>query len=337
MTANYTTKTTPIELSAATRVLYIPELLERILYFVITTSPPDIATSCKTANILRFTCSLWAGTINSSPTLSALAFRNHKLPPNRIGNLCLPFLQSLQFEFSQIDQMRYFEGKTTGLTELKQFIASQKLSTPAFPAVRKALGLPTTQPSSAKYLGSNILLLQPPPPESASTYLYFSGWGNKEWLASLETHVRPGDLYRLGNTIEFNYWYKLTSSSGDGNITGADLVAALTSVLGSFYKFRGGFFEVLHVELVVGKPLSTPPSIYYLHRWYLWHPKKFGGRGSTRDLMFDFICDRIVDVISFAGYITLIVAKEFIIICEGVYWGLRNRFRSVSNALHAAP
>ncbi|KAK6499000.1 hypothetical protein TWF481_011570 [Arthrobotrys musiformis] len=274
---------------AATKVLNIPELLEQILYFVLTSPELDTQDRCKAANILRETSSTWAGTIDSSPTLSVFAFRNRKLSPTHIaGDINIPFLQCLKFELSEIDQLRNSQGTQVGLKDLKKFKNSQRVYMSRFPKLRKAVEVmkyPFSPPSPIKYLASDVLLIQPPPPSTTGIYLHFYGWGDLAWIGWLGRYSKPYDHHKLGNTIEFKYWHKVTSSSsGDGNssnnVTGADLVNALTKVLEAFYSFDKGFFEVLRIELTVGNvdpPRSISGGIDYMYRWYLWNPKKFGG------------------------------------------------------------
>lgn len=324
--------------SAATQVLNIPELLEQILYFVLTCPTLDTPTCCKTANILRSISSIWAGTIDSSPTLSSLAFRNRKLSPTknekRNGDLNIPFLQSLKYEFSEIEQLRYSQGIAIGLKELKQFKKSQRIPNPKFPKLRRALGLPKYPPSSTKYLASDVLLMQPPPPKTVDTYLHFSGWGDLAWIGWLERFSRPGDFHKLGNTIEFKYWYKITDSSGGNGITGADVVNALTKVLAAFYTFDKGFFEVLHIELAVGNIVSPAPQVgwEYMYRWYLWHPKRFGG---GKDI-FDIAMKVADDVIWVADVIclTVEVAGKFIaLITQLILYWLQKPIRKLRRAV----
>ncbi|KAK6523522.1 hypothetical protein TWF281_001505 [Arthrobotrys megalospora] len=273
---------------AASAVLNIPELLEQILYFVIITSPPDPSNSCKTANILRATSSRWAGLIDSSPTLSTLAFRSRKPSTNPHGELCIPFLQSLKYELSEIDQIRVYQGHMMGYKELQQFISAQKKSTPIFLKVRETLGLPRYSPSTTKYLLTDMLLTQPPLPDTVNTYIYFTGWGSTKWKDALQKFCRPGDLQNMGYSIEFKYWYKVTNcSGGSGDITVADVVNALTKALATFYGFKGGYFEVLHIELTVGNSrheTSASASVDYMYRWYLWNPGRFGGRKDLFDV-----------------------------------------------------
>ncbi|KAF3220263.1 hypothetical protein TWF679_009642 [Orbilia oligospora] len=301
--------------SPITQVLNIPELLEQILFFVLTSPELDTPARCKTANILRSTSSIWAGTIDSSPALSALAFRNRKACPTdptgeaavaaagrSEGDLNIPFLQSLKYELSEIEQIRYHQGSSLGRKELKKIKASQRIITPpkfTFQKLRKALRLPPPQKNlhSTKYLASDVLMIQPLPPKTINTYLHFSGWGCSEWTAWLQRFSRPGeDFYKFGNTIEFKYWYKITDSSGGNAITGADVINALTKVLTEFYTFNKGLFELVHIELAVGNispsvpynPMETPTEMEYMYRWYLWHPKKLGGESSVDHIFFSY-------------------------------------------------
>ncbi|EGX52847.1 hypothetical protein AOL_s00007g183 [Orbilia oligospora ATCC 24927] len=322
------TKTTPQAIispsSAITQVLNIPELLEQILFFILTSPELDTPARCKTANILRSTSSIWAGTIDSSPTLSALAFRNRKASPTNPtggaaaareavprgaataaprseGDLNIPFLQSLKYELSEIEQIKYYHGNSLGLKELKKIKNSQKIIKPSkltFQKLRKALRFTPqkTNLQSTKYLASDVLIIQPLPPKTINTYLHFSGWGCSEWVAWLRRFSRPDDFHKFGNTIEFKYWYKITDSSGGNAITGADVINALTKVLTEFYTFNKGLFEIIHIELAVGNispsipssPIETPTEIEYMYRWYLWHPEKFGGESSVDDIVLSY-------------------------------------------------
>ncbi|TGJ63127.1 hypothetical protein EYR41_011070 [Orbilia oligospora] len=346
------TKTTPQTIispsSAITQVLNIPELLEQILFFILTSPELDTPARCKTANILRSTSSIWAGTIDSSPALSALAFRNRKASPTNPtgeaaargavprgaaarsdGDLNIPFLQSLKYELSEIEQIRYYHGNSLGLKELKKIKNSQRIINPpkfTFQKLRKALRLPPkrTKLHSTKYLASDVLIIQPLPPKTINTYLHFSGWGCSEWAAWLRRFSRPEDFHKFGNTIEFKYWYKITDSSGGNAITGADVINALTKVLTEFYTFNKGLFEIIHIELAVGNilssvpssPIETPTEIEYMYRWYLWHPKKLGGPTG----IYDIVIIIVEEVMWGAGVILVTIQCTGTFICFATAW-----------------
>ncbi|KAK6513738.1 hypothetical protein TWF506_008175 [Arthrobotrys conoides] len=322
--AKYPTKTTPPTApppsSAITKVLNIPELLEQILYFVLISPKPDLPATCKTANILRSTSSLWAGTIDSSPSLSALAFRNLRLCSTIEGgggDLNIPFLQSLSYELSEILQIRYHRGKLIGLKGIKEFQKSQRLKKPRFQNLKKSLGFPQNnhhynhrhRGTTTKYLKSDVLIISPPPPKTVNTYLHFSGWGCSKWMAWLGAFSRPEDFYESSNTIAFKFWYKITDSSGGNAITGTDLVDALTKLITAFCAFDKGLFEVTHIELSVGniapRPFPTAPlSMDHMYRWYLWYPKRLGGL--TDRYIFNIVVKVVNGVVCVVGLIYLL-------------------------------
>ncbi|KAK6339808.1 hypothetical protein TWF718_009200 [Orbilia javanica] len=320
----YATKTTQTQsFTAATKVLNIPELLEQILYFVLTSSPTqDTPTICKTANTLRSISPVWAGTIDGSPTLSTLAFRNRKLPPDQKGDLNIPFLQCLRFELSEIEKLRCVKGKAIGLKELKQFKKSQRIPHPKSQRLRRALGLPKYPSSSTKYLASDILLMQPTP-EKVSTYIHFIGLADRTWKKWLERSCRQEDLHGSESSVEFHLWHKIVNSDG-GGLTGADVVNALIKVLTEFYTPKTGMFEVTRIELAVGRFGSAAPAspvgTEYSYRWYIWNPKKIG---PPTDI-FDIILKVTEKIIWVAGVVSLAftVTAEFIrlVVTEIISW-----------------
>ncbi|KAK6513737.1 hypothetical protein TWF506_008174 [Arthrobotrys conoides] len=244
---NQETPTRPISTyTAAYQVLNLPELLEEIILYDLTTittiattrpshpRPHHWVNNWDRLTHLRQVCKTWSIIIDFSPKLGRLVYRYPKICTYvKIENLslCEPFLWSLCCKMKKMSEIRDWDGFGT-VTEFDGFVRE-------------------IAPSGG-YVASNVFVSQP---AVQAVYIRFSGLADSTWLKDYEAFIRPVDYSRISSGRDYSYHYAVINNrDSGGGVTAEDLVNSLILVIGKFFSFGGGFRN-LTIDLAVGNSM----------------------------------------------------------------------------------
>lgn len=227
--------------TAAYRVLNLPELLEEIVLYDLSTisttrsrsQPRHWNNGWIRLNNLRRVSKRWSLVINCSPKLGKIIFRYPaicsyvKIEKLR---LCEPFLCSLGKKMRHMSEIKNYRGAST-LTQFEEF--RDKIA------------------PLAGYTASGVFVSRP---AVEAVYIRFSGLADTFWLGGYEAFVRPVDYSRVSSSHDYCYHHKVINRRG-GGVTAEDLVSSLLLVLCKFLSFEGEFRN-LTIDLAVGNCMS---------------------------------------------------------------------------------
>ncbi|KAK6352255.1 hypothetical protein TWF730_009086 [Orbilia blumenaviensis] len=210
--------------SATSRVLSLPELFEKILQFVTT----------KDINKFRRVSQTWRLFIDTSPSLSTIAFRNPRLfTEGEIPDLCEGYLKFL--EKQMLEGIRTIEIErdrdNPGLGEFQHF--------------QKAIGNKTS-------LSPDLQITQR---ASSSVHLVFYGYGSAEWLTKINSLAQSrSDRVRIDGHHYYCYYRRLDNAHG---VRCNDVFHAIIATINELYSFKEEFC-VTSVSLQTRKPGVLP-------------------------------------------------------------------------------
>ncbi|KAK6339810.1 hypothetical protein TWF718_009202 [Orbilia javanica] len=245
--------------AAALQVLNLPELLEEIILYDLSTisigqsrtQPRHWNKGWVRLNQLRGVSKGWSSIIDHSPKLGKIVFRypvtSCYIKIERLS-LCEPFLCSLGDKMKEMSEIKNFKGAST-LEEFEIFTSSLA--------------------PLAGYVSSNVFVSQP---AVEAVFIRFSGLANASWLRDYEAYVRPVDYSRVSSTQDYCYHYKVVNYRG-GGVTAEDLVSSLMVVICKFFSFDGQFRN-LTIDLAVGNLMSSNNSgfLSIVTSRRLWEP-----------------------------------------------------------------
>ncbi|KAK6523518.1 hypothetical protein TWF281_001499 [Arthrobotrys megalospora] len=238
--------------SATSKVLSLPELFEKVLQFV---STEDI-------NKFRRVSKTWRMLIDTSPSLSTLAFRNPRLfTEGKIPDLCEGYLKFLERQMSEWIRMIEIERdrENPGFGEFKNF---QKVA------------------GNNSSLSSDLQITQR---ASSSAYLVFYGYGSTEWLGKANSFVKSisEDSIRIDGHHYYCYYHRVDNVDG---VRCSDIFQAIMTTINEFYSFQEEFF-VTSISLQTRKPGVVPdfegPTNFEKER-ILWDRHWFKRKYPTR-------------------------------------------------------
>ncbi|KAF3934555.1 hypothetical protein ABW19_dt0209254 [Dactylella cylindrospora] len=243
-------------LSAAQRVLSLPELLEKIIYY---THPDHEESHFRFLFLLRRVCKQWLSIIDTSPLLLPLTFRNPRLRSlnDEDFEICRDFMLWLQ-EKMKIHYMQNLNGNRKGFKSLGRF-AEGVAAVGGFPDVF------LTRPAMQKVT------------------LQFSIWGDDEWAAGFRE-------YRCGD-FGSDYWvWKQYIFDRPNGVRTRDVLNRVVEILQAIYGLPGAW-RIYEIVIRFGtaedaggtSEVASDYSIEDCEREYIFWPLREPWRDDSDD------------------------------------------------------